>query len=57
MANTCETCRYGFPNNESSLACHRYPPTITKVEDTRVTCFFPLVAKLAWCGEWKRKPN
>lgn len=49
----CNTCHYGMVCGPESVACHRYPPTITKTEENAVTTYFPVLAPEAWCGEWK----
>ena len=55
---TCITCRFSRSiGNDNAVACHRYPPTITKAEGPTVTIHFPFVPILAWCGEYKRKPH
>lgn len=50
----CETCLYGVICGPESIACHRYPPTITKAEGNTVTTYFPVLSPEAWCGEWKQ---
>ena len=52
-ARNCGTCHHGASVGPDSIACHRYPPTITKTEGNEVTTYFPLLSKNAWCGEWK----
>lgn len=49
---TCETCQHGTLVNDEAVACHRYPPQITKVKETSVTSNFPLVNRVSWCGEY-----
>ena len=50
----CIGCFYSRGiGNETAVACHRYPPTITKVEDNTVTSRFPLVSNETWCGEYR----
>jgi|EndMetStandDraft_4_1072995.scaffolds.fasta_scaffold139601_3 hypothetical protein len=49
----CNTCHYGMVCGPESIACHRYPPTITKAEENTVTTYFPVLSPEAWCGEWK----
>lgn len=55
----CKNCFYSRPNNVETVACRRYPPTITKVEDGKVTSHFPLLSNNTWCGEWlpQKKPR
>lgn len=53
----CGNCTYSRPNDEHSISCQRYPPTITKVEDNRITTHFPLVLRTMICGEWKQRPR
>jgi hypothetical protein len=51
---TCKTCFFSREfGSETAVACHRYPPTITKVEDDRVTSHFPLLGNDTWCGEYR----
>jgi len=55
---TCADCFYAKPinGNDTAVACHRYPPTITKVENLTVTSHFPLITKTEWCGEFRPAP-
>lgn len=50
---TCRECLFAYANNDTSVVCHRYPPTITSAEGYKVTSHFPLVGIDQWCGEWK----
>jgi hypothetical protein len=50
----CETCHHGFVCGPESIACHRYPPIVTKAEGNEVTTYFPVLSPEAWCGEWKQ---
>jgi hypothetical protein len=51
---TCKDCFYSREfDSETAVACHRWPPTITKVEGTTVTSNFPLVNNSTWCGEYR----
>lgn len=52
---TCGTCQHGASINEDGVACHRYPPYITKVDETTVTSNFPLVNVSSWCSEFIKK--
>lgn len=49
----CGTCGYGMYCGPISVACHRYPPTITKAEGNEVTTYFPIMSPDTWCGEYK----
>lgn len=49
----CEECYYGSNCGPNTIACHRYPPTITKAEGNEVTTYFPVLNAASWCGEWK----
>jgi hypothetical protein len=53
MVKKCIECYYSMPCNENAVACHRYPPAVTKVEEGTVTSHSPLVNNNYWCGEWK----
>lgn len=53
MVKKCIECYYSAPCSETAVACHRYPPTITKAEEGTVTSHSPLVNNNYWCGEWK----
>lgn len=53
MKPACKTCKFSMENDENSIVCHRYPPAITKAEGLNITCFFPILSPLSWCGEWK----
>jgi hypothetical protein len=55
MPDTCKDCIYSFPNDEKSINCRRYPPTITRVDGQQVTSHNPLLLDSWWCGEFKRK--
>jgi hypothetical protein len=57
IAMNCGNCIYARINNETSVSCHRYPPTVTEADGTKVTCYFPLLGVLQWCGEHKRRPK
>ena len=49
---TCKDCFYHREyGNEEAVDCHRYPPTITKVEESRIVSHFPLISNGTWCGE------
>lgn len=50
----CDNCWYSRVADEGILACHRYPPTITKAEGNTVTSHFPLMRPWVWCGEWRK---
>ena len=53
----CEYCRYAeFDAGEEMGECHRYPPTAFVDGDDSFT-IFPHVAKVTWCGEFKRRCN
>lgn len=50
----CETCRF-FEDHGNYGDCRRYPPSQSR--DGGVTHRFPILARYAWCGEFKRKPQ
>lgn len=51
----CKDCRFSHWNSVDTIACRRYPPTITKADDSQVTSHFPLLNVNMGCGEWKSK--
>lgn len=52
---SCKDCYFSRDiGTADGVACHRYPPTITKAEGQTVTAYFPLVTVTAWCGEYRR---
>lgn len=54
LVPTCKDCFYHREiGNEIAVACHRYPPAITKVEEGRITSNFPLINNETWCGEYR----
>jgi len=57
ITKICAHCLYSIPNDKTSVVCRRYPPSITKVENLQITCFFPILAPNHWCGEWKARPR
>ena len=54
---SCGTCYHGAECAPGSIACHRYPPTITKIDDEKdmISTHFPVVNSKSWCGEWAAK--
>ena len=58
FVRTCGNCFYSRSiGSETAVACRRYPPAITKVEDNTVTSHFPLLSIENWCGEWSKQVN
>lgn len=58
---SCRDCFYSRSiGSDIGVACHRYPPSITKVtydetaRNDTITAHFPLVNAVSWCGEYKR---
>ena len=65
--NTCHTCRYSAPGEESNLQCRRYPKTASVILapapaqliggppqlSLRAVAAWPIMAPGDWCGEWE----
>lgn len=51
----CADCRFSWPIGPDTIACRRYPPTITKAEENTVTSHFPLLSVNMGCGEGKSR--
>lgn len=65
----CGTCDFGRTGGKS-IFCHRFPPMPFPLptQQTRIIgqrpnvsmgqiCFFPVVGKNDWCGEWRHNDS
>ena len=56
---TCGNCRYYREQDQSTGACHRYPPAFAGDQSPRELhrWRFPPVAASSWCGEYRVGSN